>query len=277
MCDGEQVELPYLLLRLGAVQRVIKMIGQVAYTEVAMLSPRLRRDMHVIWCCLTGQELRGEPEVVPDAVLEYLRSVRNTPLHISSKRKSEQGKGQDTAGKSERKHAPELEHRSKAFRLETHAVEDALAMQQRFLLEAASGGPAFGGGTTRAGPVVRAEEILHAVRDSFEHEYGQSSSFQTNSAGFADGDFKRQRKTKMNVAGLAINELLLRATPHMQEDSIRAVLSIVVVEAKGLPKMDLGSIGTVDPYLKITCGAQKRRTSVKKVGILIRVAGGDRP
>ena len=84
MCDGEQVELPYLLLRLGAVQRVITMIGQVAYTEVAMLSPRLRRDMHVIWCCLTGQELRGEPEVVPDAVLEYLCSVRNTPLHIAA-------------------------------------------------------------------------------------------------------------------------------------------------------------------------------------------------
>ena len=230
MSYRKQVELPYLLLRLGAVQKVVKMIGQVGFMEVTMLSPRLRRDVHVIWCCLTGQELPGERDVVPDAVLEYLSSVRNTPLHICSTKKQKQGQG--SAGGTERAHAPDLGCRKQAFRLETHAVEDAIGMQQRFLLEAATGGPAAGGGSARTGPVVRSEEILHAVRDSFEHEYGQSSSFQSNSAGFADSDFKRQRKTKMNVAGFAVHELLQRATPHMQEDSVRALLSIVVVEAK---------------------------------------------
>ena len=43
-----------------------------------------------------------------------------------------------------------------------------------------------------------------------------------------------------------------------------SVLTVQVVEAKGLPKMDLGTTGTVDPYLMITCGESKRRTKVKK-------------
>ena len=107
----------------------------------------------------------------------------------------------------------------------------------------------------RTGAVTSAAELLEEVRDSFEQHYSPTSALRTSLAAgsFAPRGVKLELKQQMNLASHAVVTLLARATPGMQKAQLMPVLAVTVVEAKGLPKMDLGTIGTVDPYVVLTC------------------------
>ena len=158
--------------------------------------------------------------------------------------------------------------------------DDGEPMEIRFLLDGASGGGGGGGwawggdggvagsgpGPVRTGAVTSAAELLEEVRDSFEQHYSPTSALRTSLAAgsFAPRGVKLELKQQMNLASHAVVTLLARATPGMQKAQLMPVLAVTVVEAKGLPKMDLGTIGTVDPYVVLTCCGSQRRTKVKK-------------
>ena len=135
--------------------------------------------------------------------------------------------------------------------------DDGEPMEIRFLLDGASGGGGGGGGgcPVRTGAVTSAAELLEEVRDSFEQHYSPTSALRTSLAAgsFAPRCVKLELKQQMNLASHAVVTLLARATPGMQKAQLMPVLAVTVVEAKGLPKMDLGTIGTVDPYVVLTC------------------------
>ena len=67
VCVRKYVELNYLLLRLGAAQKLLQLIVQMPYLEVAMVSPRLRHDFHRFWMMGTGQVLHDDQVAPPRA------------------------------------------------------------------------------------------------------------------------------------------------------------------------------------------------------------------
>jgi len=125
--------------------------------------------------------------------------------------------------------------------------------------------PFFGIQEGGVSPTCQVDDMIEGIRDSFEKIFGPSSKFQSGVRVFASEDEKREQKTIMNIACQIGIFLCACAAPVKQEKPVVVERLIInVVEAKGLPKMDLGTTGTVDPYVIVRCHDKEFRTKVKR-------------